>query len=265
MPSDDLCQLADVKVWLGLGTLAETYAIPATPFKVTVAKAASFIGDLGVINLATGAPMTSTTGTLSSGKYSVSAGVYTFCSGDLGVNVGITYLTFGIDDVLLARLITAVSEFIRSYTQVKFDVETYTEPRSGVGWGQSMLVPRNQPIISVTSLTIDGHAIPAIPGNVYTVGTPGYIYTADRITLYGYEFTRGKDNIELVYQAGYPTVPYDLAQGAVELVCFKFREKDRIGHKSKSLGGEVVAFIIDEMPASVKSALNKYRRVIPIA
>jgi hypothetical protein len=265
MQADDLCVLADVKQWLGLGTLAESYAIPASsPYTLTVAKSVAFISDLGVVSLTTGAPMTKTTGALSSGKYSVAQGVYTFFSGDAGSNVGITYLTFGVDDVLLGRLITAVSEFIRSYTQLKFDVESYTEYRSGVGWGQSMLVLKNSPIVTVTSLTIDDVVIPALPSNIPDVNGVGFAYTPTHVSLYGYEFTKGLDNIVVVYSAGYSSVPYDLAQAAIELACFKFREKDRIGHKSKSLGGEVVAFITDEMPESVKSALNKYRRVIPV-
>jgi hypothetical protein len=265
MASDDLCQLADVKQWLNLGTLAETFTIPASsPYTATVSKAAAFTADIGVIDLSTGAPMTKTTGALSAGKYTVSQGVYTFFSSDASKNVGITYLIFGIDDLMLARLITAVSEFIRSYTQLKFDVENYTEYRSGKGWGQAMLVLKNQPIVSVTSLTIDDVAIPALPSNIPDPNGVGFAYLPTHISLYGYEFSEGLDNIIAVYSAGYASVPYDLVQAAIELVTFKFREKERIGHKSKSLGGETVAFITAEMPDSVKAALNKYRRVIPV-
>jgi hypothetical protein len=168
------------------------------------------------------------------------------------------------DDVLLNRLITRVSEFIRSYTQLNFDVENYTEYRSGVGWGQAMLVTRNQPIVSVASLTVDSVSIPALPNNIPDPTGQGYSYGTTHISLYGYSFTRGRDNIIVVYSAGYASVPFDLAQAAIELTCFKYREKDRIGHASKSMSGEVVSFITKEMPNSVESALNKYRRVIPI-
>lgn len=177
----------------------------------------------------------------------------------LWLNLGV-----GTDDATLDRLITGVSEFIRTVTHRNFDVETYSESRSGVGWNQRRIVPKFLPIIAVNSLTIDGVTIPAVPGNVYTPGAIGYIYTATHISLFGYLFTKGMDNIVINYSAGYSTLPPDLTQAAIELVCFRYREKDRIGHKSKTLSGETVAFVTDEVPASVMRILNEYKRVIPV-
>ena len=264
--SDDLCLLADVKSWLGLGTIAETKTIPATTsYTVTVGKATAFIADSGVIDLSTDLLMTKVAAGLeASGKYSVAAGVYTFSSHDASKSVGITYQIFTADDVLLARVISSVSESIRSYTQAKFSVDTYAEVRSGVGYGQMVLSPRITPIASVTALTIDGKTIPAVTGNIPSTAMNGYLYTADHISLFGYEFTRGRDNILLTYDAGYSAVPDDIVQAAVEWTCFKYREKDRIGHSSKSLAGETVSFIVDDAPKSVLKAMNRYRKVIPV-
>ena len=267
MQSDDLCVLADVKQWLGLGIEAETLTVPATTtYTVTVAKAASFTDDLGVVDIATGAPMTEVAASPgpanTGGQYSVSNGVYTFNAHDASKKVGIAYMTFGSDDTLLARLITAVSNFIRSTTTRNFNVQTYTEIRDGQS--QNSLFLRQFPIQLITSLTVNGQPVSAIAGNVYTPGARGYLYTLTDITLYGYEFTRGRNNISIVYSAGYSTIPYDLAQAAIELVCFKYREKDRIGHSSKSIAGETVSFIIKDVPESVRSVLNKYNSVLPI-
>ena len=69
--------------------------IPTTPFQITVTNGAFFVQDLGVINFATGLPMTRVVSAPAAGQYSVSgAGVYTFSSADnvSGVKVAISYL-----------------------------------------------------------------------------------------------------------------------------------------------------------------------------
>jgi hypothetical protein len=59
----------------------------------TVANSATFAQDLGVVYAATQSPLQKTTSAPSVGQYSVAAGVYTFNTGDNGVNnVAISYL-----------------------------------------------------------------------------------------------------------------------------------------------------------------------------
>ncbi len=70
-------------------------AIPATPFAITVANAATYADDAGVTNSATGLPLTLVASGPTAGQYSVnlSTGVYTFSSADnvSGVKVQISY------------------------------------------------------------------------------------------------------------------------------------------------------------------------------
>jgi hypothetical protein len=42
----------------------------------------------------------------------------------------------------------------------------------------------------------------------------------------------------------------------------RYREKDRIGHVSKAIGQETVAFSLKDMPDSVRTILNEYRKVM---
>ncbi len=74
-------------------------AIPTTPFTITVANAATYMDDAGVINATTGLPLTLAPSSPMAGQYSVntSTGVYTFSSADnvAGVKVLISY-TYGI-------------------------------------------------------------------------------------------------------------------------------------------------------------------------
>jgi hypothetical protein len=70
-------------------------AIPTTPFTITVANAATFVDDAGVINSVTGLPLALVASGPVAGQYSVnlSTGVYTFSSSDnvSGVKVLISY------------------------------------------------------------------------------------------------------------------------------------------------------------------------------
>lgn len=62
----------------------------------------------------------------------------------------------------------------------------------------------------------------------------------------------------------YSYTPRDLEQACIELVLQRMNERARIGEAGKTLAGEVVSFVQKDMIASVASALQPYRRVVPI-
>lgn len=76
-------------------TTTAATAIPATPYQITPTVPSSGVWDkdLGVLNFATGEPMTLVASSPAAGQYSVSAGVYTFSSADnvSGISVVISY------------------------------------------------------------------------------------------------------------------------------------------------------------------------------
>ena len=70
----------------------EAGLIPSSStYTVTVANAATFVEDWGVINAVTGLQMTQVASGPAAGQYSVSAGVYTFAAANAGVAVAISY------------------------------------------------------------------------------------------------------------------------------------------------------------------------------
>lgn len=69
----------------------ESGTVPTTPFAITVAQAASWVFDLGVIYQGTGGMLQRVATPSAAGQYSVAAGVYTFYSGDTGAKVWISY------------------------------------------------------------------------------------------------------------------------------------------------------------------------------
>jgi hypothetical protein len=167
------------------------------------------------------------------------------------------------DDNLLQRLISAASDWIRLETSRNFEAANYTEIRSGAGGRQLVLFVKNRPIISVSHLYIDGQEIPAKPTGANNFNTNGFSFSDSYISLTGYLFTDGIDNVEIHYQAGFNSVPNDLEQTCVEAVAWAYKEIDRLGQKSKILAGETVAFDMGALSERGKRALERYQRVTP--
>lgn len=62
----------------------------------------------------------------------------------------------------------------------------------------------------------------------------------------------------------YSYVPSDLQDAVIELVGERYKYRDRIGYKSKTLGGqETVVFDTKSMPAHVKDMLQPFKKVVP--
>ena len=167
-------------------------------------------------------------------------------------------LTVDSSDGLLARLITADSFFIETYLSRRLGSQTYAEIRDGTG-GHVMNF-RDYPVTAVAGVTVNGVAIPPAPDTV----TPGYRFTRTQIILQGHRFTLGYGNVSLIYTAGYETPPEDLEQACIELVAFRFKERGHIGEQTASFQGQTTSFTVADLPVSVKTILDRHRRVVPV-
>jgi len=165
------------------------------------------------------------------------------------------------DATLLQDLVTRASVFIESYLSRDLVPTTYTEKRNGAD--QRAIPARQWPILSVTSVTIDNLAIPLST----SVGMPGYVFDDKFIYLRGYKFTRGVQNIELVYKAGFDdgngklAAPPDLEQACLELINEKIARRLRPGVVSKGLEGQTITFSTNDLTPSIKSTLANYKKV----
>lgn len=166
-------------------------------------------------------------------------------------------LTTTADDALLTRLVTAASQFIQTWLGRTIAETAYSETRNGVGGTRLFL--RHRPVVSVSSVTVDGVAIAPASGP----GQPGYLFDDNSVYLAGYAFTRGAQNVTVAYTAGYAATPPELEQACIALVALRYKERDRIGQVSKNLAGEVVSFTQKDMPADVQTLLDQYRSVVP--
>lgn len=163
------------------------------------------------------------------------------------------------DDTLLARLITAASQFIQKRIGRMIASQDYAEVRDGHGGNRLMFA--NYPVTAVAAVKVDGVAIPVATG---ALGA-GYRFTATFLTLTGYTFSRGLGNVELAYTAGYAATPPDLEQACLELCALRYKDRERIGQVSKSLGaGETVTFSQKDMSDFVREVLKNYKKVVPV-
>lgn len=162
------------------------------------------------------------------------------------------------DDALLSRLITAVSGAIETFLNRTINSASYSW--AGSGTGSTRLLLPNYPVTAVASLTINGVAVQASAG----YGQSGYAFDELGLFMVGGVFPRGARNVSVAYTAGYAATPADLEQACIATVALRYRERDRIGHASKTLGGETVAFTIVDFPKEVQTILRNYRKVVPI-
>jgi len=162
------------------------------------------------------------------------------------------------DDAVLTRLVTAASAFVENWLGRAIGLAAYLEARDGTGG--STLAFTVTPVLAVTALTIDGHPVPPSPDGI----APGYVFTPSRLALLGGGFRRGLGNVLIGYQAGYAAVPPEVEQAVIALAALRYRERERIGLVSQGLAGETTSFAQKDMPADVATALQRYRKVVPL-
>jgi len=162
------------------------------------------------------------------------------------------------DDAMLGRLVTACSQYVQTWLNRAIAAQTYTEQRDGNG--KTRMICADYPVTAVAAVVVDGNAIPPSPD----VFTSGYFFDAYSIRLRGYDFGQRDGGVTIQYTAGFSAIPPELEQAVIETVALRYKERDRIGHASKSIGGETVAFTITDFPKSVQTIINNYKKVVPL-
>jgi hypothetical protein len=161
------------------------------------------------------------------------------------------------DDDLLSRLITAASGFMTRYCNRPFVSQACTEARDGTGSARMLFA--NYPVSAVASVTVNGQSIP--PGSSVAAG---FYFTDTVLVLNGYRFRRGYANVQVSYTAGFDPIPDEIEQACIELITFRYREKDRTGKASEGMAQQTTAFVIKDVPPAVKTMLDNLCRVIPV-
>lgn len=171
-------------------------------------------------------------------------------------------------DALISSLIDSASSWIEKYCDRTFTSTTHTEYFSP-GRDKRVrqyreLIPRQWPIISITSIREDDDR--AFSGADTLLAATDYWNDDVRVYLYQdadwVAFAYGERTVQLVYVAGYATIPEDLQRAAVMLTVKLFYDSDRQkqGIASESLGGTTITYVDDDVPKSAKAILDLYRR-----
>lgn len=155
------------------------------------------------------------------------------------------------DDVLLQRLITAQSQLIIDWLSMPIKSVTITETYDGTGTPN--LVLRTFPVTAVSAVSIAGVALTP---TAWTFDDMGIHLVTDY-------FDRDRGNVVVTYTAGYATVPSSLEQACIELVCFRYKERGRIGITTQAITTGNTSYSLKDFPDQVLTLMKQYKRVTP--
>ncbi len=162
------------------------------------------------------------------------------------------------ENVLLGMLITAASGWAENYCNRAFLSGSYVEER--IGRGQTSYIFNQYPVTAITSLSVDG--VP-IPQSTTPTALGWRLVNSYMARLIGFQLTDGAV-VQCGYTAGYSSanLPAEITQAVIEIVALRFKERNWIGHKSKTLHGDVIGYTNADVPADVKKTLLQYSRVV---
>lgn len=189
------------------------------------------------------------------------------------------------DDGLLQILITGFSRYVLNRTgMASFGVNTYTDIYDGNG-SQDLFL-RNYPITSVTSVIVGNYTVPQSTGLtapgwyidphqksivLRSVGGSGWgggsgigPYMMVPGSVFPQSFIRGRGNIQVIYQAGYTSLPADLYEIVMETIGIFYARKDWKDMASRALaiqgGSGTTVFRRDWLPLGTEEVLRYYQR-----
>jgi hypothetical protein len=173
----------------------------------------------------------------------------------------------GVD--LIAQLITAASCAISAYCgRGQFPATNYTDTYDGAG--KTWMLLRQWPVLSVSAIALTdwgGATTTITEASDFKLEAPIPAGGAQRLTLIAPHlyFPRGRGNVQITYEAGYATIPPEVAQACIEAVGEAYQRRNRIGQTSVSAQGQTtVAFSQSDLNAAAKAMLQPYVRRLPL-
>ncbi len=183
------------------------------------------------------------------------------------------------DDPTLSRLITAASnDFMRATKRPDLLQASYCEVRTGDGGTRMVLY--HWPIVSVTTLKINGAAVAASADKIVA----GYFLDQDidpeRIfSLWlagGSSFTDG-NSVQISYAAGYVqpgasapltqgqiALPEDIEQAVIDWCAYRYKERPNVSAtQRRSVQGESAQTELIDAPPNVLKVIDRYARSFP--
>ena len=175
----------------------------------------------------------------------------------------------------LSFLITQVSGWAQGFTERNLTgIQAYTFTADGQG-SDAIFLPEG-PVTGVTSVSVDGTAIPASPGSP----TYGFLASDCDVALIGGYFPRGRRNVVITYTAGYSYTftpgaggnaaldvltgtPADLRWAVIETVALRFKRRASLGKNSEGITGQSTSYDNSITPKDALAIFQKYKKNIP--
>lgn len=160
--------------------------------------------------------------------------------------------TTTVQDALISTVITRISAFIEKYCARKFAAQAFTETANGEGGFRHWVA--NPPVISLTSVTINGSAQTLT--NIVVDPATGELYHKAGLFL-----SWPPRAVTVVYQGGYAVLPQDIVQVATEMSAHRFKLYDRknIGVRSEGVGPGDRQYITDDFMPQHVEVLDRHR------
>lgn len=165
-------------------------------------------------------------------------------------------------DTLLANLVTNCSVWIENYCGGKrfknsgVDVTEYHDGDPNLE-GKKIIFVRNTPIISVTSVSYASGSLSSPTWTAFDAAS--YYVRNDRGGQLIFDsLPQGNQNIRVIYQGGYSTIPEDLALACIQLIARVFNKRKSEGVLNESVGGASVSWD-RELTPELRKTINRYR------
>ena len=175
---------------------------------------------------------------------------------------------------VVSFLITQVSAWAQGYCERRFDgIQTLSWTADGLG-GDTLPLPE-QPVISVTGVTVNGTVLFPSDGSTF-----GYLADNRSVTIINGSFTRGRKNVQISYTAGYPYTftpgtptpgpgdtltgtPADLRWAVIETVALRYKRRTSLGQNSGNIQGQSISYDSSIAPKDAMVIFNKYKKNTP--
>lgn len=160
------------------------------------------------------------------------------------------------EDTLIVDLIDGESNHMELYMGRVIVSAEQTEYHDGDG--SAYLYPSNYPITSVSGIWDDTDWT---WGSSSLLTATNYSSRDDRVIVYKNSvFSKGKQNIKIIYTAGYSTVPEDLKVACMTEVSRKFKRRREAGVESITKEDGTTSYSLVNFLPEVKSVLDRYKK-----
>jgi hypothetical protein len=160
------------------------------------------------------------------------------------------------DNDLIENLILRFTSLFENYcSRISFEVQTFTDVLDGSS--DYYLFPEQYPITSVSGIYDDSSWVweedSALEPTSYRIANKNSIVSLT-------PFTKGLNNIKVVYSAGFNPVPEDLKQALIEEVVRSFKNRKTLDIIGITASDGSVSRLAKDLLPTTQTILNRYVR-----